>query len=81
MSNTRYRCYTYAAAFVVKFHGIIQEVVEEVIDAKTKSGQANHVEFNILKGLNCAVTITELVALAGYGVSVSWPYMGMVRGT
>ncbi|KAF7372118.1 hypothetical protein MVEN_00070600 [Mycena venus] len=61
VSNTRYGCYTYAAAEVVCFHGIIQELVEQIIDAKTKSG-------------------TELVALALYGVSVSWPYMTMVRG-
>ncbi|KAJ7437330.1 hypothetical protein FB451DRAFT_1416903 [Mycena latifolia] len=81
VSNTWYGCYTYAAAEVVCYHGIIQEMVMEVINGKTKSGQANHVEHNILKGLNCAVTMTELVALALYGVSVSWPYMAQVRST
>lgn len=75
VSNTRYGCYTYAAAEVVCFHGIIQELVEEIIDGKTDSGKANHVEHNILKGLNCDV------ALDLYGVSVSWPYMATVRGT
>lgn len=81
VSNTRYGCYTYAAAEVVCFHGLIQELVLEVIDGKTKSGQPNHVEQNILKGLNCPATMAQLVALALYGVSVSWPYMAMVRGT
>lgn len=81
VSNTRYGCYTYAAAEVVCFHGIIQDVVEHVVDAKSKSGQQNHVELNVLKGLNCAATMTENVALALYGVSVSWPYMAMVRGS
>ncbi|KAJ7731194.1 hypothetical protein B0H16DRAFT_1733359 [Mycena metata] len=81
VSNTRYGCYTYAAAEIVCFHGIIQELVTEVINAKTKSGPENHVEKNVLKGLNCAVTMTELVALALYGVSVSWPYMATVRST
>ncbi|KAJ7118170.1 hypothetical protein C8R44DRAFT_625985 [Mycena epipterygia] len=81
VSNTRYGCYTYAAAEVVCFHGLIQELVMEVIDGKTKSGQPNHVEQNILKGLNCPATMTEVVALALYGVSVSWPYMSKVRGT
>ncbi|KAJ7197518.1 hypothetical protein B0H12DRAFT_976458, partial [Mycena haematopus] len=81
VSNTRYGCYTYAAAEVVCFHGIIQELVTEIIDGKTKAGQKNHVEANILKGLNCVVTMTELVALALYGASVSWPYMASVRGT
>ncbi|KAJ7451260.1 hypothetical protein B0H11DRAFT_1742871 [Mycena galericulata] len=81
VSNNRYGAYTYAAAEVVCFHGIIQSLITDTIDAKTKSGQANHVEYNILKGLNCAVTMTELVALALYGISVSWPYMAQVRGT
>ncbi|KAF7333104.1 hypothetical protein MVEN_02375700 [Mycena venus] len=79
--NNRYGCYSYAAAEVVCFHGLIQELVTEIIDGKTNSGQANHMEQNILKGLNCDVTMTELVALALYGASVSWPYMATVRGT
>lgn len=81
VSNNRYGCYTYAAAEVVCFHGIIQELVTDIIDGKTKAGQQNHVEANVLKGLNCAATMTELVALALYGASVSWPYMAAVRGT
>ncbi|KAJ7323951.1 hypothetical protein DFH08DRAFT_711666 [Mycena albidolilacea] len=81
VSNNRYGCYTYAAAEVVCFHGIIQELITEIIDGKAKAGQKNYVEANILKGLNCAATMTELVALALYGVSVSWPYMAAVCGT
>lgn len=81
VSNTRYGCYTYAAVEVICFHGLIQELVTEIIDGKTKSGQPNHVEHNILKGLNCPATMAEMVALALYGVSVSWPYMAMVRGS
>ncbi|KAF7344413.1 hypothetical protein MSAN_01922500 [Mycena sanguinolenta] len=81
VSNTRYGCYTYAAAEVVCFPGLIYELITEIIDAKTKSGQKNHVESNILEGLKCAATMTEAVALALYGLSVSWPYMAMVRGT
>jgi hypothetical protein len=80
VSNTRYGSYSYGAAYVVCYHGLIQELVEEVMDGKTKSGQPNHVEYNILRGLNCAATMTELVGLALYGVSVSWPYMAQVRG-
>ncbi|KAJ7125932.1 hypothetical protein C8R44DRAFT_874342 [Mycena epipterygia] len=78
VSNVRYGCCTYAAAEVVCFHGLIQELVTEIIDGKTKSGQPNHVAHNILKGLNCAATMTEMVALSLYGVSVSWPYMAML---
>ncbi|KAJ7711060.1 hypothetical protein B0H16DRAFT_1900781 [Mycena metata] len=81
VSNTRYGCYSYAAAEVVTFHGLIATLVQEICNGKTKSGQENHVEHNVLKGLNCPVTLTELVALALYGASVSWPYMATVRGT
>jgi heme/copper-type cytochrome/quinol oxidase subunit 3 len=80
VSNNRYGCYTYAAAEVVCFHSIIQSLITETIDGKTKSN-LNHVEKYILIGLNCPVTMTAMVALALYGVSVSWPYMAQVRGT
>ena len=66
-----YGCYTYAAAEVVCFHSLIYELVSEIVDSKTKSGFTNHVEQNILKGLNCAATMAEVVALALYGASVS----------
>ncbi|KAJ7351580.1 hypothetical protein DFH08DRAFT_806298 [Mycena albidolilacea] len=78
--SNQFGAYTYAAVEVVCFHGLIYELVEEVIDGKTKSGQPNHVEKNILKGLGCTSTFTELVALALYGVSVSWLYMALVHG-
>ncbi|KAJ7607053.1 hypothetical protein FB45DRAFT_764529 [Roridomyces roridus] len=69
VSNNRYNCYTKGAREVVCFHGIIVELITDIVDAKTQSGQENHVERNILKGLNCAATMTEL------------HYMAMVRGT
>ncbi|KAJ7050444.1 hypothetical protein C8F01DRAFT_1345376 [Mycena amicta] len=81
VSNNRYGCYTEAAAEVIMFHTHIQELIEEIIDGKTQSGQANHVEKNVLKGLNDPPTMTENAALALYGCCVSWPYMAMVRGT
>ncbi|KAJ6589185.1 hypothetical protein B0H19DRAFT_1248744 [Mycena capillaripes] len=80
VSNTRYSSFNYGAAYVVCFHGLIQELLCETIDAKVKSGQPNHVEHLILKGLNCAETMSHLVAIALYGVSVGWSYMAMVRG-
>ncbi|KAJ7615524.1 hypothetical protein FB45DRAFT_757915 [Roridomyces roridus] len=81
VSNNRYNCYTKGAREVVCFHGIIVELITDIVDSKTQSGQENHVEKNILKGLNCAATMTELVALALYGTSVSEHYMAAVRGT
>ncbi|KAJ7588432.1 hypothetical protein C8J56DRAFT_785804 [Mycena floridula] len=77
----RYQSFTYAAAEVIIFHGIIQELVKEVVDAKEKLGSPNHVEANILKALNDGPTLSELVSLALYSASVSWPYMAHVRGT
>ncbi|KAJ6547032.1 hypothetical protein B0H19DRAFT_990256, partial [Mycena capillaripes] len=79
ISNTRYSSYTYGAAYVVCFHGILQELLEQTINAKI-SGQANHVEYNILKGLKCAETMSHLVGVALYGGCVGWGYMDMVRG-
>lgn len=61
-----------ATAEVVCFDGLIQELVAKTIDGKANS-KANHMEQNILKGLNCDVTMTEPVTLALYGASVSWP--------
>ncbi|KAJ7438548.1 hypothetical protein B0H11DRAFT_2254552 [Mycena galericulata] len=81
VSNTRYGCYTYAAGDVLCFNGLIQELVEEVMDVKAKSGQPNHVEANILKGMNDPATMAQVAAIALYGVTVSWPYMAMVCGT
>ncbi|KAJ7237982.1 hypothetical protein C8J57DRAFT_1727742 [Mycena rebaudengoi] len=80
VSNTRYSSNTKGAAYVICYHGLIQQLIEEIMDGKAKSGQANHVEFNILQGLKCPATMTEMAALALYGVAVSWPYMALVRG-
>ncbi|KAJ7577567.1 hypothetical protein C8J56DRAFT_798623 [Mycena floridula] len=73
VSNIRYQTYTYAAAEVIIYHGLFQSLIMEIIDMKTKSGFANHVEANILKGLNCAATLSELCALALTGGIASSP--------
>ncbi|KAJ8453589.1 hypothetical protein ONZ45_g19654 [Pleurotus djamor] len=78
-SNVRYQSHSYAAAELVTFHDLYLVLIELVGDSKHKPG-LNHVESNVLKGLKCAATVTELVALALYGVSVSWPYLRAVRG-
>jgi hypothetical protein len=80
VSNTRFGAYTYAAAEVICFHVLILELIDEIIDGKVQSGQPNHVEKNIRKGLDCAATMTEIAALALYEVSVSWPYTALVHG-
>ncbi|KAF7371797.1 hypothetical protein MVEN_00036400 [Mycena venus] len=77
VSNTRYSSFTYGAVYVICFHGLIQELITEIIDGKTHSGQPNHVEHLILKGINCPETMSHMVAIALYGVSVGWGYMAM----
>ncbi|KAJ7321562.1 hypothetical protein DFH08DRAFT_969931 [Mycena albidolilacea] len=72
-----YGCYTYAAAEGVCFHGIIYELVFAAVDAKTNWGFLNHIVKNILQGLNCAMTMAEVFALAVYGMSISWPSMNI----
>jgi hypothetical protein len=59
---------------------LIYQLVRDIVDRKT-TDQLNHIEQNILKGLDCDVTMTDLVALARYGASVSRPYMATVHGT
>lgn len=79
-SNVRYQSHSYAAATLVTYLSLYEELIAQVCDSKQKPG-LNHVEKNVSKGLKCAGTITELIAMALYGVCVSWPYLRIVRGT
>jgi hypothetical protein len=50
-----------------------------VMYSKTNIG-LNHLELNIIKGLKCPSTLTEIVVLALYAIAVSYPYMRVARG-
>ncbi|KAE9391044.1 hypothetical protein BT96DRAFT_1062335 [Gymnopus androsaceus JB14] len=78
VSNTRYQSHSYAVAELLVFRDDYQELVEEICDGKTKQGP-NHLEGNVLKGLQDPDTLAELGAMALEGVTVSWPYMGLIR--
>ena len=78
-SNTRYQSHTYAAAELVTFLDLYVELLEQVRDSKVKSG-FNHVEANLYRALQDVPTITELSAMTLYGISLSWPYLRIVRG-
>lgn len=80
-SNTRYQSHSYAVAELMTFQALYIELMQEVIDGKTKSGEENHMEKNVLKGLQCRRTQAEMAAIALYGVSVSWPYLSIARGS
>jgi hypothetical protein len=55
------------------------EFMMHVMYSKTNIG-LNHLEVNILKGLKCTSTLTELAVLALYENAVSYPYMRVARG-
>ncbi|KAE9397608.1 hypothetical protein BT96DRAFT_1035611 [Gymnopus androsaceus JB14] len=78
VSNTRYQSHSYASAELLVFRDDYQDLVEEICDGKTKRG-TNHLESNVLKGLQDPATLTELAAMALEGLCLSWPYMGMIR--
>ncbi|KAE9389051.1 hypothetical protein BT96DRAFT_1071670 [Gymnopus androsaceus JB14] len=77
ISNTCYQSHSYAATELLVFRDDYQELVEEICDGKTKQGP-NHLEGNVLKGLQDPDTLAELGAMALEGVTVSWPYMGLI---
>ncbi|KIK50433.1 hypothetical protein GYMLUDRAFT_65275 [Collybiopsis luxurians FD-317 M1] len=58
--NTCYQSHTYTAAEVISFLSFHIQLIDKICDGKGKAG-ANHLEENILKGLNCIATIIELV--------------------
>ncbi|KAJ7636427.1 hypothetical protein FB45DRAFT_1138081 [Roridomyces roridus] len=79
VSRVCYQGLTYAAAEVVLHPDLVIAVIQDMCDSKDKPGQ-NHMEKNVLAGLHCPATLSELVALATYGMLVSWPYLATIRG-
>ncbi|KAE9388142.1 hypothetical protein BT96DRAFT_947827 [Gymnopus androsaceus JB14] len=78
VSNTRYQSHSYAAAELLVFCDDYQELVEEICNGKTKQG-TNHLEGNMLKGLQDPDTLAELGTMAIEGITTSWPYMSLIR--
>ncbi|KAF8193551.1 hypothetical protein K438DRAFT_1969460 [Mycena galopus ATCC 62051] len=78
-SNTRFQCHCDCAIFILLHLTQILEFMMHVMYSKTKIG-LNHLELNVLKGLKCTSTLTELAVLAIYANAVSYPYMRVARG-
>ncbi|PPQ90650.1 hypothetical protein CVT25_006633 [Psilocybe cyanescens] len=78
-SNTRYQSHSYGSAELVTFLNLYNELLEVTWDSKKQAG-FNHLEQNVAKGLEDAPTLTEMVAMSLYGVSVLWPYLNIVCG-
>ncbi|KAJ7251477.1 hypothetical protein B0H12DRAFT_1185276 [Mycena haematopus] len=78
-SNTRFQCHCDCAVFIILYLTQILEFMMFVMYSKESIG-LNHLEQNILKGLKCTSTLTELAVLALYANAISYPYMRVVRG-
>ncbi|KAJ7753967.1 hypothetical protein DFH07DRAFT_773983 [Mycena maculata] len=79
-SNTRYQCFSEAAAKIITNLPIYRKLMEFSRDRKN-SLTFNHLELNIWKGLNDIPTIIELVVLTWYGQNFSHPVMRVVRSS
>ncbi|KAF8157449.1 hypothetical protein K438DRAFT_1777256 [Mycena galopus ATCC 62051] len=77
VSATRYQSFSYAAAELLLHHDITRDLIQDICDGKGRAG-ANHMETNIIRGLACPSTISEVAALAAYGLLVSWPYLSII---
>ncbi|KAJ6611155.1 hypothetical protein B0H10DRAFT_2437682 [Mycena sp. CBHHK59/15] len=78
-SNTRYQCYGLGGARLISYLEEHKTFMLFIKDKKEKR-TLNHLEQNILKGMNCPETIAQAVALVLYCMSVTHPYALRVRG-
>ncbi|KAJ7362786.1 hypothetical protein DFH08DRAFT_799807 [Mycena albidolilacea] len=58
---------------------LMHQFAEDICDGKGRAG-ANHMEANIIRGLSCTSTMSEVAALAVYGLLVSWLYLAIICG-
>ncbi|KAJ7766983.1 hypothetical protein DFH07DRAFT_915798 [Mycena maculata] len=79
-SNTRFQSHCDCSIFIILYLRQILFFMTHIMYSKQKIG-LNHLESNVLKGLKHVSTLTELVVLALYAISVSYAYMRVVRAT
>jgi hypothetical protein len=78
-SNTRYQTHCLAATELIVSLEVYKEFLDLIKDKKD-SHTLNHLEQNVLAGLQDIPTIHELCVLVVYSQSVSMPYLRHVRG-
>ncbi|KAJ6593489.1 hypothetical protein B0H19DRAFT_1090568 [Mycena capillaripes] len=78
-SNTRYQSYGHGAARIITHLDKHREFMTFVKDHKTKR-TLNHLEQNIMKGLNCSKTIAQMIVVVLFCMAVMHPYARQVRG-
>ncbi|EJF56359.1 hypothetical protein DICSQDRAFT_71664 [Dichomitus squalens LYAD-421 SS1] len=77
-SNTRSGSYGDAASVLVAYLHLFRRLLELIRDKKD-SGQLNHLEENVYRGLHDYPTLAELCVLSLYSQAISHPYMRTVR--
>ncbi|KAJ7120100.1 hypothetical protein C8R44DRAFT_623876 [Mycena epipterygia] len=79
-SNTRFQSHCDCTIFTILYLPQLLLFMSHIMYSKGKVG-LNHLEANVLKGLQDVPTLTELVVLALYANSVSYAYMRVARAT
>ncbi|QRV88382.1 hypothetical protein RhiJN_16400 [Ceratobasidium sp. AG-Ba] len=77
-SNVRYGSYIDAATELCVLRDAYIDSMNHC-QHKKATGVLNHMESNVLKGLNCSATLAELLVIALYGQFLSKPYLRLVR--
>jgi hypothetical protein len=80
-SNTRYQCYGDAATELVRHPDFYIGFLDQHGKKKKRAAGLNHMEKNILKGLEDPATRTELAVFSLYSEAISKPYAISVRGS
>ena len=81
-SNTRYQCHTDAAAEILRHRELYLDFLVFLAATKTStSGELNHMEKNIQRGITDQSTFTELIVLTLYGEAVSTPFARFLRSS
>ena len=80
-SNTRYQCYGNAATELIRDPDFYIGFLNQHGKKKKRGAGLNHMEKNIVKGLEDPATRTELAVFSLYSEAISKPYAISVRGS
>ncbi|THU91295.1 hypothetical protein K435DRAFT_583338, partial [Dendrothele bispora CBS 962.96] len=78
-NNTRFQSHAEAAAVIITYLQYFLEFLRLVEDNKN-SRSLNHMERNVLRGLECRQTLHEFAVITLYHQCISVPYMREIRG-
>jgi hypothetical protein len=78
-SNNRYQSHGFAATEILYHRDLYLTFLHEVADSKALSGELNHLEQNVLTGLNDPPTLAELAVMSLYSQAISAPFAQRIR--